>query len=174
MHFCVRDVVFDHITRITNKDSRLNGHKVFEHFGNASVIFGLLFVIMTLYMYILSRVITIPQLWLQNLEDTCEKEFETDDNGKFVPNMKFFFLQHILNYTFYFAILGFYLGQLMLSYKGHDIPEIDTFSSCSAFVIRLLISLCGVTLCGLPIIIGRMFIMKMNLWLNIICLAAIP
>ena len=88
--------------------------------------------------------------------------------------MKFFFLQHILNYTFYFAILGFYLGQLLLSYKSHDVPEPNPCSSCSAFFIRLFISLVGTVLCGSPILIAEYLIMKLDLWLTIICIAAIP
>lgn len=121
----------------------------------ASVILIILFVVMSLYMYVLAAVVTMPQFWLQNLAGTCEMEFETDSEGNLVPDMEFFFIEHILSFTFYFAILGFYFGQLWLSYRCYDIPAIDTFVSCGSFLRRVFISLCGVVISSLPALIAQ-------------------
>ena len=70
---------------------------------------------MSIYMYILAATVTMEQSWLVNLRDTCSEvsdkyKFEEDEDGNLIPDMHFFFIQHISVYTFYFSILGFYYG----------------------------------------------------------------
>ena len=115
-------------------------------------------------MYILGNVATIPQKWLQNMNEVCDYDFAVDEDGNLIPDMEFFFYKRIMYYTFYFAMLGFYLGQLCLSYKNHDIPEINTFTSCSAFLTRVWISILGLVLCGLHLIVDS-FLKSLSLWI---------
>ena len=74
-------------------------------------------------MYIIANVFDMPQLWLKNIVEVCEKEIEINSEGEYVMDKKYFILRHITNFTFTFGIGGFYLGLLMLSHKGKKIPQ---------------------------------------------------
>ena len=174
MHFYIRDMLFNHITNISSSAHRINGQQVAKYFSIVAAFFIILFAIMSIYMYILAAKVTMEQSWLVNLHETCEYEFEVDSEGNFVPDMHFFFIQHISVYTFYFSILGFYLGQLYLSYKGRDIPEPYACDSCSDFFRRALISILTLILAAIPLLVEGKLEDKFPLWIVLICFSAIP
>lgn len=110
MHFVLRDLIFDHYTYVSKR--YLSGHEVLHYFGRASAIILTFFSFMAIYMYILGATVKIPQIWLQTLTVNCPDnvEFAKDESGNYVADKGFFFHKHILKFTFYFFILGLYLG----------------------------------------------------------------
>ena len=60
MHFCMRDLIFSHITRITDLSRPLTSRKILWYFGNASAVVIPLFIIMSIYMYILAALVKMP------------------------------------------------------------------------------------------------------------------
>ena len=104
-------------------------------------------------MYIIAYTFKMPQAWLQRIVDVCEQEMETNSQGEYVPDMRYFILRHITNYTFTFGIAGFYLGQLMLSYMGKTIPSSNNLTeSVVGIILRIIIALVVGAVCAAPLI----------------------
>ena len=73
-HFCLRDLIFNHITSISSRN--MNGKEFIAYGGTAAAVIAPLFGIMSIYMYILGATIAIPQDWLQNLSTECPNKVE--------------------------------------------------------------------------------------------------
>ena len=69
-----------------------------------------------------------------------------------MPDMRYFILRHITNYTFTFGIAGFYLGQLLLSYMGKTIPQTNNLTnSVGGLILRIVIGLVVGAVCAVPL-----------------------
>ena len=117
----------------------------------------------------------MPQLWLKNIAEVCKQEMERNASGDYVTDKTYFIYMHITNFAFTFAIAGFYLGQLMLNYKGKILPIWDYSSqSKSETLARLGIGIAVCAVCSIPFIFARDLVLKGNLWVTFIFFVILP
>ena len=100
---------------------------------------------------------------------------EKNASGDYVTDKKYFIYMHITNFTFTFAIAGFYLGQLMLCYRGETVPiRDDTSQSIGGILVRLGIGIVVGAVCSIPFLFARPLVLKGNLWVTIIFFGILP
>ena len=117
----------------------------------------------------------MPQLWLKNIVEVCKQEMEISASGDYVTDKKYFIYMHITNFAFTFATAGFYLGQLMLSYRGKKSPTRDYSSqSTSEILARLGIGIAVCAVCSIPFIFARKLVLSGNLWITFIFFVILP
>ena len=79
MHFCLRDIIFNHIHAIMMQGQ--NGQYVCRRITELLLAQTLLFGIVSIMMYITAEVFEMPQLWLKNIVEKCDKEVEINSEG---------------------------------------------------------------------------------------------
>ena len=98
-----------------------------------------------------------------------------DSQGKYVFDSMKFILRHISNYTFTFAIAGFYAGQLMLSYTGKTAPEgSKAFETVGTFIVTSIVGIVVGGICAIPLVLCSSMTMKVGLWVALLGFAVIP
>ena len=124
-------------------------------------------------MYLVAHTFEMPQSWLKKIVEVCEKELEINADGEYIADKKYFILRHITNYTFTFGVGGFYLGQLLLSYKGKTVPPSDNVL-CSCCGLRLVLAFIVGAVCAIRLLLTSTMAKKGNLWMALICYGILP
>lgn len=70
-HFCLRDFVYCHVTKIINGETRLAKEKALKYTLNAAKFVAVLFSFQVVVAYLGALFLRIDPTWLKNLVNTC-------------------------------------------------------------------------------------------------------
>ena len=133
-HFCLRDFVYCHVTKIINGETRLTKDRALKYTLNAVKLVAVLFTFQVIVAYVGAMFLRIDPTWLKNLANTCGEKFQTDEDGNYIVEDKFatFFAQGIPSVANHLcSVLGLYLGLIAYRYKGNGRLGPNAFESDS-------------------------------------------
>ena len=173
-HYVLRDCVFAHITRLTQKtNAQLSSYREplsYIGFGSAVILTSV--AITCIVGLVMNASGKLQQEWLINIRDACGEKFDVDETtGLLVANTNGMYLGTITDYVSACGILGLYIGEVLFRFSGNR-TGLESYST-KGFCFQLITA---VTFCGLyqiPIWVQHEFEVG-SLWAQAIFVIALP